>query len=103
MNQYKRPCEHLTCADVYCVDDVLMTELYYPREGFGEIMTIQIDLCDTRAADGIRVSYDFERDGYVIKQASIFSWESDDKERNEDWQEVAFIKAWARQVTKENE
>lgn len=62
----------------------------------GQPNTIEIDLYDVRAADSIRIQYDFERDGYVILQASIF--EPEDDEMDEDWQEVAFIRAWAREV-----
>jgi hypothetical protein len=50
-----------------------------------------------RAADDIRIHYDFERDGYVIEQASTFTWSIDDEECDPDWQEVAFIQAWARE------
>ena len=58
--------------------------------------TITIDLYHVRAADGIRIKYDGERDGWVIEQASIFEWDCDDEVMDSDWQEVAFVKAWAR-------
>lgn len=75
--------------------DVLAVELWYPGcEGHAE--TIEVGLTHVRSADGLRISYDFDRDGWVIKQASIFEWSSDDPVCDEDWQEVAFIKAWAR-------
>lgn len=73
---------------------VMSVELFYPRTSPCD--TIQIGLSDVRAADDIQVSYDFERDGWVIKQASIFEWDIDDDVQDADWQEVAFIKAWAR-------
>lgn len=40
-----------------------------------------IELCleHTRAADNIRINYDSNRDGWVIKQASIFEFECTDK------------------------
>jgi len=38
-----------------------------------------------------------ERDGWVVKQAGIFEWPADDKTMDADWQEVAFIKSWARE------
>ena len=50
-----------------------------------------------RAAHGIRATYDFERDGWKIEQASTFSWEGNDEVCDPDWQEVAFIQAWGRQ------
>ena len=54
-------------------------------------------MMDVRASDDIRVSYDFERDGWKIEQASRFSFEISEP-FNEDWQEVAFIQAWGRKV-----
>ena len=76
--------------------DVPAIQLWYPRlEGSAE--AVEIELSDVRAADSIQVSYDFDRDGWVIKQASIFEWESDDEVCDSDWQEVAFIEAWARE------
>ena len=58
---------------------------------------LEIQLSHTRAADSIRIKYDSERDGWSIEQASIFEWEADDKVCDQDWQEVAFIQAWARE------
>lgn len=73
-------------------------EFWYPRvESQGSrVQALSIGLCDVRAADNIRISYDFERDGWVIKQASRFSWEADE-EPDPDWQEVAFVKAFGRE------
>jgi hypothetical protein len=56
-----------------------------------------LGLCDVRAADSIRLSYDFDRDGWKIEQASTFTWTDADTEMDPDWQEVAFVKAWARE------
>lgn len=50
---------------------------------------------DLRAADDIRIEYDFGRDGWVIKQAQVFEWEIDDEICDPQWKEVAFIEAWA--------
>ncbi len=80
-------------------DGVLAIDFWYPpRAGDppkpGAVF--EIGLMDVRAADAIRVSYDFERDGYVIQQASIVEWDADDTVQDEDWQEVAFIPAWGR-------
>lgn len=61
---------------------------------------VEIELVDVRAADSILVSYDKERDGWVIKQASTFEWDPDDEECDPDWQEVAFIQAWGREKPK---
>jgi len=58
--------------------------------------SLEIALEHTRAADSIRIKYDSQRDGWVIEQASKFEWDEDEDECDSDWQEVAFIKAWAR-------
>ena len=76
--------------------DCLFVGIYYPRRAVPTY--VEVDLVDTRAADGIRISYDLERDGYVIEQASRFEWEADE-EVDSDWQEVAFVEAWAREAT----
>jgi hypothetical protein len=75
--------------------EVLAADLYYPRNGGGRVTTIEVGMCDVRSADSIRISYDFERDGWSIKQASIFEWSIEDKVCDEGWQEVAFIQSWA--------
>jgi hypothetical protein len=77
--------------------DEVQIELWYPRVDDNPTH-LTVGLMDVRAADDIRVSYDFERDGWVIEQASTFQWEIDDPDCGDpDWQEVAFIKAWARE------
>ena len=67
--------------------------LWYPRQR--SIKNIVIDLMDVRAADEIRVSYDFTRDGWVIEQPSQYSWEADDEVCDRGWIESAFLPAWA--------
>lgn len=71
-------------------------DLWYPRQD-GQISAIEVGLVDVRAADSIRIHYDFERDGWVIQQASTFSWTADDEACDPDWQEVAFVQAWGRE------
>lgn len=75
--------------------DIRHVHLWYPGVN-NNPQALQIALIHVRAADDIQVSYDFERDGWVIKQASVFSWDEDDASCDEDWQEVAFIQAWDR-------
>jgi hypothetical protein len=58
---------------------------------------IEVGLVDVRAADSILIRYDFQRDGFAIFQASRFEWEADDEVQDPDWQEVAFVQAWARE------
>lgn len=79
--------------------NTLAIDLWYPRVE-GEAKFIEIDLIDVRAADGLRISYDFDRDGWKIEQASTFEWNVDDPACDYDWQEVAFVRAWARQKSK---
>jgi hypothetical protein len=80
----------------------ILALLWYPRIQAGEsasetiVDEVLIGLCDVRSADGILVSYDFARDGYVIKQASKFDWRKDDGPHGPDWQEVAFVEAWGQ-------
>lgn len=78
--------------------DELHIDLWYPRNEDESIKRFVIGLVDVRAADGIRVSYDFDRDGWKIEQASTFSWDAEDSVCDPDWQEVAFVQAWAREL-----
>jgi hypothetical protein len=71
-------------------------ELIYPEIYTKEKTTLEVSMCHTRAADSVRISYDSDRDGWVIEQASIFSWDKDDSICDPDWQEVSFIQAWGR-------
>lgn len=72
-------------------------DLWYPRLEASPVKSLVIGLMDVRAADEIRVSYDFERDGWKIEQASTFSWEASDDVCDRDWQEIAFAPAWGRE------
>ncbi len=80
-------------------DGTCRIDLWYPDTPDATVRRFVIGLVDVRAADDIRVSYDKERDGWKIEQASIFRWDADDEECDPDWQEVAFIKAWARDTS----
>lgn len=80
-----------------------MVNLWYPNVQSREPRTpdhpvaVEVGLMHVRAADSIRIEYDFDRDGYSIQQASVFEWSCEDTVRDPDWQEVAFVEAWARQ------
>lgn len=69
-------------------------ELWYPR--ISDIKAVHVGLSDVRAADDVRIEFDYARDGWSIKQASIFQWETPDEICDSDWQEVSFIQAWGR-------
>ncbi len=81
-------------------DDTLSVELTYPPRTSDnpnrQVRYVEFDQESVRASDGIRVSYDYERDGYVIEQASKFEWDAADTVCDRDWQEVAFVQAWGR-------
>ncbi len=71
----------------------MIVTLCYPRLE-GRFDAVEVDLEDVRASDGIRVAYDFERDGWSIQQPSgpeFMAGESDDPR----WKEVAFVQSWA--------
>jgi hypothetical protein len=69
-------------------------ELIYPEIYRAAKTTVEIGMCHTRAADSIRISYESDRDGWVIEQGSIFTWDMEDEVGDPAWKEVAFIKAW---------
>jgi len=54
---------------------------------------IEIELQDRlETSDSIRISYDIERGGWSIKQASFFEFSTVEN----DWEEVLFIKSFGR-------
>ena len=74
--------------------DTMHVDLWYPRsEGQDKYLTV--GLMDVRSADDIRVSYDFDRDGWVVEQAQVFEWDMDDELCDPEWKEVSFVQAWA--------
>lgn len=79
------------------VGDTACVDLLYPRNDDSPVKYIQIGLMDVRAADDIRVSYDFNRDGWKIEQASIFQWLADDEVCDPCWKEVALVQAWSQE------
>lgn len=83
-------------TDVAVKDNTACIDIWYPGLD-GRPTYLEVGLMHVRAADPIRISYDFDRDGWKIEQASIFSWEMDDKVCDADWQEVAFVQAWDRE------
>lgn len=63
----------------------------------GQTRYVTVNQESVRASDGLRLHYDYARDGFVVEQASTFSWEVGDQVCDPDWQEVAFIQSWARE------
>ena len=74
--------------------DHVSVEIWYPQLESRPVKAVHVGLIDVRAADDIRIEYDFERDGWVIKQAQVFEWEADDDVMDPQWKEVAFVQAW---------
>lgn len=63
----------------------------------GRCRYVEVELCAVRAADNVRISYDFGRNGWSIQQAAVFEWSGDDPVCDPEWAEVAFVPAWQRQ------
>ena len=82
-------------------DDELHVTLTYPPKTKSEaaetnqVRYVVFDQESVRASDGIRISFDFDRNGYSIEQAS---WPTCDEVCDPDWQEVSFVEAWGREV-----
>ena len=81
-------------TDVAVFKDTARIDLWYPRNN--EVKFIKIGLMDVRAADGIRVHYDFERDGFAICQPKpiLTKLEDSSYDSDEEWIEVAFCQSW---------
>jgi hypothetical protein len=83
--------------------NVKLITLEYPR--LNDVDTLEIDLCDVRASDGIRITYDFDRDGWVMwqpKGVEMMHCDACDvhlmnSKGEEEWVEVAFAKSWAKE------
>ena len=76
-------------------DDTLTVEFAYPRQN--KIKYIEVGICDVRAADNIRIHYDFDRDGYVLEQAYINEIDMGDyiDAATNIWEEVGFFESWS--------
>lgn len=72
--------------------NTIFANLWYPRDG--EVKFVNVGLVDVRASDGIRICYDFERDGWSIQQPTVHSWDANDKVMDRGWREVAFAQSW---------
>lgn len=79
--------------------DTLTIDLTHPE--LNQLKYVKFNQESVRASDGVRLSYDYDRDGIVIEQASKFSWgDEDDGSCDPDRKEVAFIQSWAREDNK---
>lgn len=71
-------------------DDEIHVNLQYPRSK-GNAKSVVVGLLDVRAAEDIRISFDFERNGWKIEKPTVSEWEADDKVCDRCWVEVAFV------------
>lgn len=75
--------------------EVLKVEITYPgwKEGDepNRVRIIEVDQESVRASDGIRLIYDYDRDGWVIQQPTY----DEEGDRGEEWHETAFVRSWA--------
>jgi hypothetical protein len=84
--------DQVVLENAQIVGESCLIDLWYPREC--QVKFLQIGLMDVRAAGDIRVSYDFQRDGWKVEQPTISEWSADDEACDQGWKEVAFIAAW---------
>ena len=76
--------------------DEMHLDLWYPRNETSPIKSLVIGLMDVRAADNIRVSYDFDRDGWRIEQEEVMTDNGYYRSTGK-WIEVAFVLAWGQE------
>ncbi len=72
--------------------DTLSVELTYPKISSQGIKFIEVDQESVRASDGIRMFYDYDRDGWAIQQPTRLIWNKEPYDMG--WKEVAFIQSW---------
>jgi hypothetical protein len=86
--------------NLFVRDNAVHLDLWYPNVNDNPDR-IEIGLMHVRSSDNISISYDFDRDGWVISQAVPTPWETNAYAHDPDWKEVAFVQAWARAVNLE--
>ena len=74
----------------------LHVEMTYPNLGEGRCTHVVINQESVRASDGIRVHYDYQRDGFVIEQPkSHMEDRGTYDEEVIEWVETGFFGSWA--------
>jgi hypothetical protein len=73
---------------------IRQVELWYPSVE-GNPTHVEVNLMCVRATDGIRISYDYDRNGWKVEQDSNVGEAAGDGDP--DWQEVAFVASWGRE------
>ena len=97
--------------DIWAFDQTLDVMLVQPArtinqgnepENINRCRYVKVNQSSIRASDGIRLHYDYERDGWVIEQRPIYQEENGNVAGwlpDEPYQEVAFIRSWALSKT----
>lgn len=81
--------------------ETLSVDLTYPNMGEGRVQHVEVNQESVRASDGIRLTYDYERDGWSIQQPQLHEVLVEVKngcacyESREEWIETAFVQSWA--------
>jgi hypothetical protein len=82
-------------------DDELHVELTYPPwtdadNKNGQCRYVCVDQEATRASDGVRLHYDYQRDGFVVEQPkfSLKKTGADSYDTITSWIEVGFFQSW---------
>lgn len=77
--------------DIRIVDNgsTISFDLFYPGVDENPKFLL-LGLCHVRAADNLRISYDFDRGGWKIEQFVCF----DKYKENGQWEEKAFLRPW---------
>ena len=84
-------------VEINAYHDEVHVTLMYPNLPDSDFRHVVVNQSSVRASDGLRLHYDYDRDGFVIEQASTFSWDPSDEKYDMDWQEVAFVESWGRE------
>lgn len=83
MNKYN--LTKIENAEIYQQENILDVCLWYPRDN--PINTVYLDLCDIRATTPIKITYDFERNGWSILSQTKFNGKTGEAT----FEEVAFV------------
>ena len=77
------------------IDDELHVELTYPKITKDGYRYVVFDQESIRASDSIRISFDYDRNGYKIESPTRLSWDSCAPDAGDmKWKESAFVPAW---------
>lgn len=82
--------------DVYVAGDTLDISLTYPEITKTGCRYVHVNQESTRASDGVRLSYDYDRDGWSIQQqVQVDHGGLIDTPNPDEWIEVAFVRSWS--------